>query len=102
MDLRVIRRKIKLGEYDLSYHAHTERQEEEITTSEVEQTLLKSGIIETYPEDPRGKSCLIGNKKLHVVCGFRRNRLLVVTVYRPKPPTWIDYKTRAKELKSRE
>ncbi|MGH7203012.1 MAG: hypothetical protein ACREHC_01045 [Candidatus Levyibacteriota bacterium] len=40
-------------------------------------------------------------KALHIVCGMRGERLLIVTVYRPKKPTWIDYKTRAKEIKSR-
>lgn len=101
MDLRLIREKIKAEEYDLSYHAHQERQEEKITVEEIETTLLKGSIIEKYPKDPRGESCLVGNKNLHVVCGFRGERLLIVTNYRPKPPTWINWKTRVKELKSR-
>jgi len=41
-------------------------------------------------------------KLTHVVCGKRGKRLLILTVYRPKLPVWIDYKTRVKELKSRE
>jgi hypothetical protein len=100
-----IRKKIKSGEYDLSAHAHLERQEEQITIVEIEKTLLKGSIIEQYPNDPRGESCLVGakagKKSLHVVCAKRSNRLLIVTEYRPKPPTWINYKTREKELKSR-
>ncbi|MBI2334720.1 DUF4258 domain-containing protein [Candidatus Daviesbacteria bacterium] len=101
MDIRDIRKEIKAREYDLSEHAHKERQEEQITIQEIEQAILKGVIIEKYPEDPRGKSCLVGTKNLHVVCGFRGERLLIVTNYRPKPSTWIDWKTRAKELKSR-
>lgn len=106
MDAGFIKKKVRSGEYDLSLHAHNERQEEQITASEIEKVLLKGAIIEKYPHDPRGKSCLVAGmvseKPLHVVCGMRGNRLLVVTVYRPKPPVWIDYKTRAKEVKSRE
>lgn len=105
MDNTFIREKVKNEEYDLSAHAHQERQEEQITVAEVEEVLLRDDIIEQYPNDPRGQSCLIGNiiseQPLHVVCGMRGSRLLLVTVYRPKPPIWIDYKTRAKELKSR-
>ncbi len=58
MDIRLIRRKVKAQEYDLSEHAHQERQEEQITKEEIEKTLLKGSIIEEYPEDPRGGGCL--------------------------------------------
>jgi hypothetical protein len=67
--------------------------------------LLKGDIIEKYLSDPRGQSCLIvgivSDEPLHVVCGTREERLLIVTVYRPKLPVWLDYRTRAKEVKSR-
>ncbi len=106
MDIAFIKKNVRNQEYDLSLHAHNERQEEQITTSDIEKVLLKGDIIEKYPNDPRGESCLVGGivseKPLHVVCGTRGNRLLIVTVYRPKLPVWIDYKTRAKELKIRE
>ena len=105
MDTLFVRRKVESGEYDLSSHAHRERQEEQITTAEIEQALLTNDIIEKYPKDERGESCLVAarveKKPLHVVCGKRDNRLLIVTVYRPKPPTWKSYKERTKELKSR-
>jgi hypothetical protein len=105
MDISFIRDKIGKEEYDLSAHAHQERQEEQITIEEIENILLKGDIIEKYSNDPRGQSCLVAGIEakvsLHVVCGMRGNRLLIVTVYRPKKPTWIDYKTRAKEVKSR-
>ena len=106
MKIADIRKKTKDEEYDLSLHAHQERQEEQITITEIEKALLKGDIIEKYSEDKRGESCLIAGKVnrgeyLHVVCGMRGNRLLIVTVYRPKLPVWIDYKTRRKELKYR-
>lgn len=105
MDINWIRDKIYNNEYDFSEHAHRERQEEQITVLEIEKTLLEGGIIEQYPLDPRGKSCLVAGKitsqPLHIVCGIRSDRLLIVTVYRPKEPAWKDYKSRAEELKSR-
>src|SRR5258706_15714890 len=106
MDSDWVRRKARMQEYDLSSHAHRERQEEQITVREIEQILLKGAIIERYPNDLRGQSCLVAGsvarKSLHVVCGTRGERLLVITVYRPKLPVWINTTTRAKELQSRE
>src|SRR5579884_672574 len=106
MNTDFIRQKVKLGEYDLSEHAHKERQEERITVNEIEQALLKGDIIELYSNDPRGESCLIGfsgrSKPVHVVCGMRKDRLLIVTVYRPQLPVWINFETRARKLRSRE
>ena len=105
MDIFYIRTKIRKQDYDLSSHAHRERQEEQITTAEIEKALLAGDIIEKYPKDERGESCLVAakveSKPLHIVCGKRDDRLLIVTVYRPKPPTWKSYKKRTKELKSR-
>lgn len=101
MDLKNIRKKIIKGEFDLSEHAHKERQLEEISVKEIVETILKGDIIEEYPNDQRGPSCLIGNKNLHVVCGFRDEKVLIVTNYRPERPIWVDYKNRTKELKSR-
>jgi len=105
MDISFIRENVKKENYDLSMHAHQERQEEQITINEIEKILLNGDIIEMYSNDPRGKSCLVAGKiadiPLHIVCGKRENKLLIVTVYRPKQPTWKDYKTRTKEVKSR-
>ena len=42
-----VRRKVESGEYDLSSHAHRERQEEQITTAEIEQALLTGDIIKS-------------------------------------------------------
>ncbi|OGY22758.1 MAG: hypothetical protein A2172_05310 [Candidatus Woykebacteria bacterium RBG_13_40_15] len=105
MELEEVRSKIRRGEYDLSEHAHAERQAEHITIKELEETVLSGEIIESYPKDPRGEGVLLGAKlktrSLHVVCGKRDDRILIVTVYEPKPPKWIDYKTRSREVKSR-
>ncbi|OGM26628.1 hypothetical protein A3D00_01160 [Candidatus Woesebacteria bacterium RIFCSPHIGHO2_02_FULL_38_9] len=101
MDIHNIRNKVRKNEYDLSFHAHQERQDEQITIAEIEQVILKGDIIEKYSNDPRGESCLVGSRNLHIVCGTRGTRLLIITVYRPKPPTWVDYKTRVKEVKNR-
>jgi len=105
MELEEIRTKIKRGEYDLSEHAHVERQAEHITVKEIEELILSGEIVEAYPKDPRGESVLLGarlkTRSLHVVCGKRNDRILIVTVYEPNLPKWFDYKTRGREVKDR-
>ena len=105
MTLEEIRLKVRVGEYDLSEHAHNERQAEHITIEEIEETIISGEIIEVYPKDQRGESVLIGAKlasrSFHVVCGKRDDRILIVTVYEPKWPKWLDYKTRSRKVKSR-
>ncbi len=60
MDIKLLRKRIRAGEYDLSEHVHKERQEEQITVEEIEKNILKGDIIEEYSKDPRGKSNLLG------------------------------------------
>jgi len=53
-------------------------------------------VIEEYPEDPRGASCLIlvrtpTGKPLHMVCGFDREGWAVIY---PEESKWIDERTR--------
>ena len=50
MNIEEVRAKIKRGEYDLSAHAHIERQVEHITIKEIESTIFSGEIIERYPK----------------------------------------------------
>jgi hypothetical protein len=99
-----IRKRANKNEFQLTGHAHKERQEEVIKTKEIREALMKGEILENYPDDPRGPSCLVlgysGDRVIHVVCGRTKGDwLLVITVYIPRPPKWINERTRAKEAK---
>ena len=59
MDIREIRRRIKVAEYEVSYHAEKARYAEEISISDVEAVISNGEILEDYPDDPRGSNCLI-------------------------------------------
>ncbi len=70
-----------------------------ITTEEVRETVLHGEIIEEYPEDLRGESCLIyhepNKRPIHVVCAPKTEYLAIVTAYLPDPYQWLpDFKTR--------
>jgi len=100
MDIEWIKSKLKNDDYEFSEHAEEERQAEKILIDEIEKALLEGEIIEDYPNDPRGQSCLLlgfGNEgsPIHVVCGkTKRGDLRIITVYVPSAPKWVDPKTR--------
>ncbi len=86
--------------YEISLHADDERLAEQLTVVEVETALMMCEILEEYPDDPRGHSCLaLGftseGRPVHVVCG-RNNlgHLVWITVYVPMMPKWRDARTR--------
>jgi len=101
MDIIEIKEKIKLGEYEISYHAEKERYAEDITIADIEAAISSGEILEDYLNDPRGPSCLIlgysQNRPIHIVCGYTSLKWIrIITVYLPKPPKWIDGRKRGK------
>jgi hypothetical protein len=74
-----------------------------ISTQEVRSVLLRGELIEDYPDDVRGHSCLMlgrgtEDRPVHVVCAPKREYLAVITAYLPSPGHWAsDWRTRRKE-----
>ena len=103
MDIDWIKKKISEGDYEFSAHAEEERQADKLMIHEIEKVLLKGEILEDYPDDPRGESCLVLGYgeigvPIHIVCGKTKlETLRVVTVYIPATPRWIDERTRRKK-----
>jgi|LGVF01.1.fsa_nt_gb hypothetical protein len=96
-----IREKATENEFQLTGHAHKERQEEVIKTKEIRDALMQGELLENYPDDPRGPSCLVlgysEGRAIHIVCGRTRvDWLLIITVYMPGPSRWINQRTRIK------
>ena len=61
-----------------------------ITSSEVEVIVTHGELIEDYPNDPRGHSCLMlgfgdGSRAVHVVCSPKDEYLAIITAYLPDP-----------------
>jgi len=63
-----------------------------ITTDEIRDTVFFGEIIEEYPEDQRGESCLVlytkQNRSVHVVCSPKTGYLAIITAYLPAPDQW--------------
>ena len=98
-----IQEKVKQRQYRLTSHAERERESDRITIEEVEEALLsrQAEVIESYPEDVRGRSCLVlgftrGGSPLHMVCGLGVDEPIIITVYRPDPEQWVNWRLRRK------
>ncbi len=102
MNIEQIRFLVKERKYRLTLHAENERDTDQITLEEIETALLssKSEVIEDYPNDPRGSSSLVLGftaqyQPIHILCGMKYpTMLIIVTVYRPDPNRWIDWRIR--------
>ena len=86
-----VQERVKKGEYYFSKHGDQERQNDNLTIAEIEKVLLAGRILEGYKDTLRGESCLVAGftqsgKPIHIVCGERRNWLVIITVYIPRPP----------------
>lgn len=98
MEIDEIQRLVSADAYDYSQYADLERAADDLTFDQIEQALLSGTILEQYEDTGRGESCLVvgfaGALPIHVVCGWRRGRMVIITAYVPSPPRFIDPWTR--------
>jgi len=98
MKIEVIKSEVMAGEYLFSRHADAERVKDQLTFGQVKEALLTGEILEYYPDTGRGKSCLIpgfsSSIPIHIVCGWMKEKVVIITVYNPRPPKFIDPWTR--------
>ncbi len=88
-----IKKRVKAGEYRLTVHGFERCVERNISPDEIKDVILSGEIIENYPEDKYGPSCLIygtteTGKILHVQCSMEP--VWIITAYDPtlKPEEW--------------
>ncbi len=103
MDINLIRRAVALNRYEISQHAERERRNDGLSLADIENAVRIGEVIEDYPDDPRGASCLVfgwarDGRPVHLVIGFLPHEWIrVITVYVPDPMKWeSDWKTRKK------
>jgi hypothetical protein len=81
-----IKRRIEAREYRLTVHGFERCVERNISPDELKDVILSGEIIENYPEDKYGPSCLIygttkTGKILHVQCSM--DPIWIITAYDP-------------------
>jgi hypothetical protein len=74
MDIYWVKEQVVKGNYQFKLHALERASTRGIDPIEIKEALLSGKIIEDYPEDKRGHSCLVQGKTLtgrdiHAVCG---------------------------------
>ncbi len=93
-------RKIRDGLYEYSHHAVDQSTIRLISTKEIREAIEHGKIIEDYPNDKYGPSCLIYGKTalerpIHVQCSYPSRPLVkIITVYEPNPAIWINLEVR--------
>src|SRR5437764_568509 len=101
-ELHAIRRKVADGQFEYSQHAVDQSIRRQITVKELQEAIATGEIIEDYPNDKYGPSCLIfgtsnTGRPIHIQCSYpSRDRIKVVTVYEPDPSEWIGFRHRRK------
>ena len=105
-NIEIIKEIRKLTQKKVLFLPHALRQmlrpDRMITRHEVTQVISEGELIEDYPDDARGHSCLILGKgdtdrAIHVVCSPKEDYLAVITAYIPDSNEWSsDFKKRKK------
>ena len=98
-----IKKKVADGFYEYSRHAVDQSIKRRIAVYEIFEAIgSESLIIEDYPHDKYGPSCLIygvtkTGRPLHIQCSYPDRTLIkVITVYEPDKDLWIDNRIRRK------
>ena len=97
-----MKRQVKAGDYRFTVHGFERCIERYISPNEVNFAILSGDIIEDYPKDKYGPSCLIcgvtkEGRILHVQCSM--DPIWIITAYDPSlaPDVWTnDFKRRVK------
>lgn len=84
--IKFIKKSLKDKNYVIKKHARERASIRKINMDDIRKTLAYCKIIENYPEDKRGHSCLIEgkNNKIRIVCGISTEILAIITVYKSK------------------
>jgi hypothetical protein len=100
MDIQRVARLTTQGRYEFSDHAERERIHDKFTVADVKNVALRGELLEDYPKDPRGHSCLMlgwaaDKRPVHAVLTILPTDVVrFITVYEPTLPKWSDAQTR--------
>ena len=101
--LKAIRRKIRAGQVEFSQHATDQSIIRGISMQDFRDAMERSEVIEDYPQDKYGPSCLIlgftlSQRPLHIHCSYPMRPIIkIITLYEPEPSRWIEFKVRRQD-----
>ena len=91
-----IRYKFAEEQFEFSKHAVDHSILRQIRVQEIREAIANGQVIEDYPEDKYGPSCLIcgltqARRPIHVQCSYpSRSLIKIITVYEPNFQRWND------------
>ena len=97
MAANILERVQAAGRKRLLYLPHATRQmsriDRMIAPEEVQTVAITGRLVEDYPDDPRGHSCLLlgfgdRGRPIHVVVAPKDDYLAIITAYVPDPTQW--------------
>ncbi len=101
MDITDLINAIQADRINITQHARREAKEDDLLLDEILHSIQNGEIIEDYPTDTPYPSCLIygldpADAPVHSVWAYAEDSRIavLVTVYRPNPARWIDWKIR--------
>ena len=104
MEIERIVEAIRAKRIRITDHADEEAQADKLKYEEIYFSALNGEIIEDYPKDKPYPSCLIygqtfAGEPVHSVWAYNQKSkwAVLITVYRPDPNRWINYKIRKKK-----
>jgi Domain of unknown function (DUF4258) len=95
-----LREKVAQGQFEFTQHAVDQSILRRISVQELREAITNGEIIEDYPHDKYGPSCLVlgftqAGRPVHVRCIYPSRPLVKsITLYQPDPQLWIDFKVR--------
>ena len=95
-----IRAKVASGAFEFSQHAVDQTILRHISVHEIREVIAVAQVVEDYPHDTYGPSCLIlgftqAGRPIHVQCTYASRPLVkIITAYEPDPNEWVDSKQR--------
>ena len=101
--LNAIRSKIRTGQVEFSQHATDQSIIRGISMQDFRDAMERSEVIEDYPHDKYGPSCLVlgftlSQRPLHIHCSYPMRPIIkIITLYEPNPSRWIDFKIRKQD-----
>lgn len=96
----LLREKFAAERFEFSRHALDQSMLRMISVREIREAIQTAILIEDYPDDKYGPSCLLlgftlAARPLHVQCSYPTRPIVkVITVYEPDPADWIELRVR--------
>lgn len=96
--MAAVKESIIAGKWWFSDHVINKCDQREIDIEKLVFSIIRGELLEDYPKDPRGHSCLIlsyiNGRPVHTVCGLTWEGTVFITAYWPEEPEWVDERTR--------